>query len=98
MFYLLVPSNFKSWPSALTPLSENPLFDFPAIRKSSDAAGLLQALKEAIVNSDALECWSDMAAVLLWVALTAGAAGNRAGNKVLEKRFRALVVRISLVL
>ena len=39
-----------------------------------------------------------MAGVLLWVALTAGAASHKSGDKVLKKWFKALVVRVAIVL
>ncbi|KAJ4301819.1 hypothetical protein N0V90_003915 [Kalmusia sp. IMI 367209] len=59
---------------------------------------LLTHLKTALQNSDLSDCWADMAGVLLWVALATGAASRRTENKVLKKWFKALAMRVSIVL
>lgn len=58
---------------------------------------LLTSLKAALENSNLSECWSDMAGVLLWIALTVGAA-SRKEDKALKKWFSALAVRVSITL
>jgi hypothetical protein len=65
---------------------------------SSDSIVLLEDLKTALHNSDIGDCWSDMAGVLLWIGLTAGAASARHKAKVLRNWFVALVMRTSMVL
>ncbi|KAF2025688.1 hypothetical protein EK21DRAFT_93008 [Setomelanomma holmii] len=57
----------------------------------------LQTLKEALEQSDLSDCWGNMAGVLLWISLTAGAA-SRNSAKSLQKFFSALTVRVSFML
>ncbi|KAJ4353419.1 uncharacterized protein N0V89_005148 [Didymosphaeria variabile] len=71
---------------------------FPSPQHSNPTTSLLKHLKTALEHSNLSDCWADMAGVLLWVALTAGAASRRNESKVLKKWFRALAVRVSIVL
>jgi hypothetical protein len=59
---------------------------------------LLKDLKAVLEASNLSECWKDMAGVLLWIALTFGAASHRNGDKVLEKWYSALAMRVSILL
>lgn len=68
----------------------------PKMAGCSAADGVLQDLKFAMGRSDMSECWSDMAGVLLWVALTVGAASSKSDSIVLKKWFAALAMRISM--
>ncbi|KAF1953388.1 hypothetical protein CC80DRAFT_420174 [Byssothecium circinans] len=61
-------------------------------------AALLTHLRTALQSSDLVECWSDMAGVLLWISLTVGAASRYERNQVLRKWFRAMTMRVSIVL
>lgn len=65
---------------------------------TKSTTSLLTHLKTALSHSNLSDCWADMAGVLLWAALTAGAASRRADSKVLRKWFKALVMRVSIVL
>lgn len=63
----------------------------------------LTPLKIALSNSNLSDCWDDTAGVLLWIALTAGAASRGdsrtdSGTKVLRRWFKALAMRVSIVL
>ncbi|KAF2471954.1 uncharacterized protein BDR25DRAFT_284279 [Lindgomyces ingoldianus] len=60
-------------------------------------SALLISLKTAIDSSDLSDCWSDMAGVLLWIGLVAGATSHKS-DKVVKKWFSALAVRCSIVL
>jgi hypothetical protein len=59
---------------------------------------LLQELRDALGKSDMSNCWDDMAGVLLWIALTAGAASIRSDDKRLRRYFSALAIRVSTFL
>jgi hypothetical protein len=83
---------------SIAEVDENRFADYVAASTYSVSIDVLEDLKEALDLSDLSECWSDMAGVLLWVALTAGAASHKINNKALKKWFRALVIRTSLLL
>jgi hypothetical protein len=71
----------------------------PVISESTGPATLLEDLREALEKSDLSDCWSEMAGVLLWIALTIGAATSRKDvDKFLRRYFSALTVRVSLYL
>lgn len=65
---------------------------------SNISTAFLTQLKNTLENSDLSDCWADMAGVLLWVALTAGAASHKSEQKVLKKWFKALAIRVSIIL
>lgn len=75
---------------------------FPLRRRphtwTDHVTALLAQLKATLESSDLSDCWADMAGVLLWVALTAGAASHKTDVKVLKKWFKALAMRVSIVL
>lgn len=98
-------------PSALMPRQDSPLFhpsnpfaistahrSLSCPRNPTTAAILLTHLKTALSHSNLSDCWADMAGVLLWISLTAGAASRRVESRVLQKWFRALALRVSIVL
>lgn len=87
----------------LAPTHSNPFDPFNARRRHSSTRitptdKLLTRLKHVLENSNLSDCWADMAGVLLWVALTVGAAGRQAENKAVKKWFKALAMRVSIVL
>jgi hypothetical protein len=77
---------------------------------STSTIALLSHLKHALTSSDLSDVWSDMAGVLLWLALTAATASRATSTSTspttsdddeaakLRKWFRALAVRVSIVL
>ncbi|KAL1607672.1 hypothetical protein SLS60_002607 [Paraconiothyrium brasiliense] len=66
--------------------------------QSDPTTSLLKHLKTTLEHSNLSDCWADMAGVLLWVALTAGAASRKNESKVLKRWFKALAMRVSIVL
>jgi hypothetical protein len=83
--------------SAISTTSDITFFPPPPAPLPTGPAALLSNLQAAIENSDISDCWADMAGVLLWVGLVAGAA-SRHGDKVPRKWFSALAVRCSIML
>ncbi|KAL5393174.1 hypothetical protein DPSP01_000007 [Paraphaeosphaeria sporulosa] len=67
-------------------------------RPSNPTTTLLKHLQTALTHSNLSDCWADMAGVLLWVTLTVGAASRKADSKVLRKWFKALALRVSIIL
>jgi hypothetical protein len=65
---------------------------------SDNSTTFLTQLKATLESSDLSDCWADMAGVLLWVALTAGAASHKSDKKALKKWFKALAMRVSIIL
>lgn len=57
----------------------------------------LQYLQHTLESANLSQCWSEVGGVLLWVALTVGAA-SRKSDTILKKWYRALAVRVSIVL
>lgn len=95
-----VPNPFSfapSRPSISSTASEFTFFQAPAAPVPTGPAAVLTNLRTAIDNSDMSDCWSDMAGVLFWIGLVAGAA-SRKSEKVLKKWFSALAVRCSIML
>lgn len=76
----------------------NPFTQHTPQPHSTTATSLLTDLKVVLESSNLSEAWQDMAGVLLWIALTLGAASHKAGNRVLEKWYSALAVRASILL
>ncbi|KAF2735487.1 hypothetical protein EJ04DRAFT_195372 [Polyplosphaeria fusca] len=72
-------------------------FSVPAPPPPSSPDALLRHLRTALNNSDLSDAWNDMAGVLLWIALVAGAA-SRKSDRVLKNWFSALTVRCSILL
>ncbi|KAL5120378.1 hypothetical protein ACEQ8H_001668 [Pleosporales sp. CAS-2024a] len=68
--------------------------NYEDINKLNDVNYLLQYLKEELEKSDLADCWGDIAGILLWISLTAGAASCHSSDR-LMRYFSALVVRIS---
>ncbi|KAJ4320178.1 hypothetical protein N0V94_003539 [Neodidymelliopsis sp. IMI 364377] len=64
----------------------------------SSSSTFLQDFKVVLESSNMSECWQDMAGVLLWIALTVGAASRQNENKVLRKWYSALSMRASVLL
>ena len=93
--FTFVPS-LSSASSARRTSSDIPLTPAPNTAPNGSFV-LLQNLKTAIQNSNVSDCWGDMAGVLLWIGLTAGAA-SRKSEKVTKKWFSALAMRCSIVL
>jgi hypothetical protein len=99
-------TSYHSMPWATSSLStqsiadvdESRFADYVAAPAYGVSIAVLEDLKDALDLSDLSECWSDMAGVLLWVALTAGAASHKIDDYALKKWFRALAVRTSLLL
>lgn len=59
----------------------------------------LRDVREALEHSNLSECWSDMAGVLLWIALVMGAASSPSDcNKVLRRYFTATTMRACIML
>ncbi|KAL5462453.1 hypothetical protein PMIN06_001602 [Paraphaeosphaeria minitans] len=67
-------------------------------RPSSPTTALLKHFQTTLTRTNLSDCWADMAGVLLWVSLTAGAASRRVDSRVLRKWFKALALRVSIVL
>ncbi|KAJ4412151.1 hypothetical protein N0V91_000619 [Didymella pomorum] len=83
---------------SIADVDESRFADYVAAPAYGVSIAVLEDLKDALDLSDLSECWSDMAGVLLWVALTAGAASHKIDDYALKKWFRALAVRTSLLL
>ncbi|KAF1965523.1 hypothetical protein BU23DRAFT_560987 [Bimuria novae-zelandiae CBS 107.79] len=91
--------------STSNPFTFTPTYSRPRLTSASShrsppdpTTTLLTHLKLALQNSNLSACWADMAGVLLWVALTVGAASRKSGEKVLNKWFKALAMRVTVVL
>ncbi|KAF7679307.1 hypothetical protein GT037_003055 [Alternaria burnsii] len=80
----------KSYSSALP--SSN------TMEEPTSQSKFLQELVDALEKSDMSNCWDYMAGVLLWIALTAGAASSKSDHKVLRRYFSALAIRVSMFL
>ncbi|KAF2447506.1 hypothetical protein P171DRAFT_382390, partial [Karstenula rhodostoma CBS 690.94] len=91
----LPPNPFTFSPSTPTHRAS---ISIPRTPSTNPTTSLLTHLKTAIEHSNLSDCWADMAGVLLWAALTAGAASRRADSKALRKWFKALAMRVSIVL
>lgn len=114
MHHSSISSVGTSQPSILSAMSQSssfstvsstseidPLFDpKPFFRGSgtSKTVALLGDLKDALEYSNLSEGWQDMAGVLLWIGLTAGAASSMSESKGLRNYFAALTVRSSMLL
>jgi hypothetical protein len=76
----------------------NPFHQHTIPPTQSSSSTFLQDLKVVLESSNMSECWQDMAGVLLWIALTVGAASRQNENKVLKKWYSALSMRASVLL
>jgi hypothetical protein len=77
--------------SAKTPTAHVP-------REFSNPTAFFQAIHSALKKTSLSTCWSDMAGVLLWINLVAGAASHKLNAPVLKKHFSALSVRVAMFL
>lgn len=93
--FTFIPSR-PSISSTLSSSSSSTYFPSPVPAPSGPTA-LLTNLKTAVQNSDLSDCWADMAGVLFWISLVAGAASRRS-EKVLRKWYAALAMRCSIML
>ncbi|KAH7086228.1 hypothetical protein FB567DRAFT_471660 [Paraphoma chrysanthemicola] len=62
------------------------------------STALLSHLKATIEESNISSCWSDIAGVLLWVCMVAGAASRQSESKICKKYFSALTMRLGVIL
>jgi len=91
------PSSFlRRSPLASSVVSQ--ALSFESLGELFSHSRILLDLQKTIENSDPASCWDDMAGVLLWIALTAGTASNKSGDKDLQRYFSALVIRVSMFL
>ncbi|CAI6245738.1 unnamed protein product [Periconia digitata] len=79
------------------PLSGSHSNQFSRLPSASPVTTLLSYLRSVLEASNLSQCWSGLGGVLLWIALTVGAA-SRQSDVVLKKWYRGLAVRISIVL
>jgi hypothetical protein len=78
--------------------SDHIYFSAPPALMPSNVTTLLKDLRATIENSNISECWSDMAGVLLWIGLVAGAASRKSESKIHKKYFSALTMRVGVML
>ncbi|KAF9695856.1 hypothetical protein EKO04_005974 [Ascochyta lentis] len=83
---------------APSPFDYNPFYQFTSTPTPDEPTALLIDLKVVLESSNMSECWQDMAGVLLWIALTVGAASHENESKVLKKWYSALSMRASVLL
>jgi hypothetical protein len=105
---------FSVRPSAVSVVKASKLSSLPSISASKSYSStwlslttlgeptsqskFLQELIDALEKSDMSNCWDNMAGVLLWIALTAGAASSESHHRVLGRYFFALAIRVSMFL
>jgi hypothetical protein len=82
----------SSYPSFHPPVSSK------FIPEPDMSVDLLRSLKNALENSNLSDCWNDMAGVLLWIGLMAGAASRNIEDLVLKKYFSATAMRAAFML
>ena len=90
-FFPYTPSISRSATAQSVPIPLRPL---PGLAHSE----MLARLKCALESTDLSCCWGDMAGVLLWIALTDGAASRKIDKNILSRYFSALAVRVCVYL
>ncbi|PVH96416.1 hypothetical protein DM02DRAFT_119322 [Periconia macrospinosa] len=95
--YTADPLNFQSDIRSTTPTLSPQSTRSIALPLITPTTALLAHLKYALESSNLSQCWSEVGGVLLWIALTVGAS-SRQSDALLKKWYRALVVRVSIVL
>jgi hypothetical protein len=88
------PSSLSTQPAS----SDHVYFPAPPAPASRNTTMLLKDLRNAIESSNISECWSEMAGVLLWIGLVAGAASRKSESKIHKKYFSALTIRVGVML
>ncbi|KAJ4343133.1 hypothetical protein N0V95_006748 [Ascochyta clinopodiicola] len=81
-----------------SPFDYNPFYQVTSTPTPDASSTLLTDLKVVLESSNMSECWQDMAGVLLWIALTVGAASHENESRVLKKWYSALSMRASVLL
>jgi hypothetical protein len=64
----------------------------------SNPTTLLKHLQTTLESSNISACWSDMAGVLFWISLVVGAASRKSESRIFKKYFRALAMRVGIML